>query len=415
MDHPSREPDGKHDLHRDSLLLMGAQVLYKLSGVVVLLILSRTLSAESIGVFFFAVAFAQAFQVAASFNLNPVMMRRVAATPGDAGRHLGALLGFLAVSGPIYLFLVSGAALLLRAEIWQLVLAVALYKFLESVSAAVTSFFMAMKRATYQVAIGISVQLVFVAIFIGAMLTAPSLHALVATHAVRAALLAGVALLVAHTRLCKLRLGWDRSLVRQAPAFILLSLMARMEGQLDDIVLGFLTEYETVGHYHLALNVVLAAYFITFAMGQAYYPRLAELGPGPESRRVLMSGIRQLAALGLIGAGAIYLLAAPLAALLFGPLGDEVAPLLRAAAALLPMGLVSTFIVTSLPALHLERSALLVAAVGTVVALAALVVLIPLFGAHGAVYARLGAAAVQVCAALLLVMRAVKPKSTASG
>ncbi len=60
-------------LGRDTTLQWCVQVFWRLSGVVVLMVLSRKLSAEDIGVLFFALSFAESFIVFASLNLDTVL------------------------------------------------------------------------------------------------------------------------------------------------------------------------------------------------------------------------------------------------------------------------------------------------------------------------------------------------------
>ncbi len=90
-------------LRRDTFLLLALQTFYKLSGVVLLVVLSRRLSTGDIGIYFFALSFAEAFIVRANFQLNPVMMRRVAADLNQASAHLGPVLGYRLFGGPVYL------------------------------------------------------------------------------------------------------------------------------------------------------------------------------------------------------------------------------------------------------------------------------------------------------------------------
>ncbi len=120
-----------HDrVRRDTCLLLGAQTFYKLSGVVVPVVLSRCLSAEDIGAYFFVISFASVFAFLADLNLNPVMMRRVAAQPENAPAHLAHLLGFRLAASPVYLLCATVAALALTKGIWFLIVVAALFTLL---------------------------------------------------------------------------------------------------------------------------------------------------------------------------------------------------------------------------------------------------------------------------------------------
>src|SRR3972149_5075532 len=113
-------------LQRDTFLLLALQVFYKLSGLILLVVLSRNLPAEDIGLYFFALSFAGSFVVLANLQINAVRMRRVAADSAHAPAHLAALLGFRLVGSPVYLLCVSAAALALTKGIWRGVPIVAL-------------------------------------------------------------------------------------------------------------------------------------------------------------------------------------------------------------------------------------------------------------------------------------------------
>ena len=89
---------GHGRLGRDTFLLLAVQTFYRLTGVVLLMILSRSLPAGDIGLYFFALSFAESFIVLASFRLNPVLMRRTAADTAQTTAHLSSLLGFRLLS-----------------------------------------------------------------------------------------------------------------------------------------------------------------------------------------------------------------------------------------------------------------------------------------------------------------------------
>ena len=69
------------------------------------MVLSRSLPAGDIGVYFFALSFAESFIVLASFRLNPVLMQRTAADAAQTTAHLSSLLGFRLLSVNLLLHL----------------------------------------------------------------------------------------------------------------------------------------------------------------------------------------------------------------------------------------------------------------------------------------------------------------------
>jgi O-antigen/teichoic acid export membrane protein len=383
-------------LWHDACLLLAVQTFYKLSGVILLVVLSRRLPAGDIGVYFFALSFAESFIVLASFQLNPVLMRRVAADPAQALAHLSPLLGFRLVSSPLYLLCVTVAAVALTGATWWVILVVALFALLENIYLAFGNFFLALKKAHYNVSIGVAVEVFFLAFFLLGMWRTPSLEVLLAGNLLRSACLVGTAVFATHRWLCPLQVSWDSIFIKEGAPFILLNLLAMLRGQVDTLLLGFLTDYDTVGHYHLALRIVFASSFVPATVGLVLFPQLAAHGLSKENRRTVVCAAGLLLGLGLLGTAVIFPCAAPLTAVLYGSLAEAVTPLLRLLALLFPLTFLNLFLAATLQALHQETKTLAALAVGTGMGFLANGALIPLFGADGAAYARVLSALIQL-------------------
>lgn len=383
-------------IRRDTCLLLGAQAFYKFSGVVLPIVLSRCLSAEDIGVYFFVISFAAILAILADLNLNPVMMRRVAAQPENAPVHLAHLLGFRLAAGPVYLLCVTMAALAMTRGLWPLVAVAALFTLLETIYSSFANLFLGLKQAVYNVSIGVPAQILFLAILLVGMWQLPSLEVLMGVHLVRSLCLVGAALLVTRRWICPVRLSWDSSLLKEGMPFLLISLVATFGGNIDTLLLAFFTDYEIVGHYQLAFRVVLASQFVPGVLGLVLFPHFAAEGLDAANRRRLVGGAASLAAAGLVLAGAVLLFAEPLAALLYGPLAAAVVPLLQPLTILFPLGFLNVFLSFALQALHCEKQALRALVLAMATMFIADCALIPFIGAYGAVYAAILAALVQL-------------------
>src|SRR5215510_5626281 len=264
---------GRSRLRCDTLLLLALQMFYRLSGVVLLAILSRYLSAGDIGVYFFALSFAESFTLVASFRLNPVLIQRVAADPVQATTHFAPFLGFRLVSSPLYLLCVSVAALAFTGAIWWTVVLVACCTLLEHFYFIFTHLFLALRKVVYDVVIGMVVQVMFLAVVCFGVWWTPSLDVLLGANLLRSLCLVGAAIVVTQRWLCPLRIAWDSSLVKAGVPFILLTLLAMLQDKLDTLLLGFYTDYTIVGHYHLAFRVVSTSFFGPKVVGQACFPQ----------------------------------------------------------------------------------------------------------------------------------------------
>src|SRR5262245_26372149 len=314
---------------RDTLLLLALQTFYRLSGVVLLAVLSRCLPAHEIGTYFFALSLAESFTLLASCGLGPVLMRRVAAAPEQATTAFAPLLGLRLVSGPLYLGGVGVTALLFTGAIWWVVVLVALFTLLENGYFSFVPLCLALHKGVCPVVIGLAVEVLFLAVFLLGMWWAPSLHRLLEANLLRALGLVGVALLVTHRWLCPLRLAWDSTLLKEGVPFILLTLLVMLRGRVDTVLLGFFTDYDTVGQYQLALRVVCTTFFVPTTVSQALFPPLAASGLSRATRRLVVYGAGGLLGLGLLSMGVVRFWAAPLTTLLYGPQAGAVTLLLQ--------------------------------------------------------------------------------------
>jgi O-antigen/teichoic acid export membrane protein len=374
---------------QDTFLLFGAQLFYRLSGVVLLMVLSRSLSAETLGVYFFSCSFAESFITLASFQLNPVLMRRVATDPEHGDVHLASLLGLRIVSSVIYGVCVVGAAVVFARAIWPVITVAACFTVLENLYFSFGSLFLAVRKVIYNVQIGVVVQTLFLAVFLAGMWWAPSLETLLAVNFFRASCLAGAALTLTHRRVFPLRVAWDWGFLREGIPFTLLSFLVVLQNKADTLLLGVLTDYHTVGHYQLAFRVVIASLFVPMVMNSVLFPQIAAHRLSTANRRLLITRAGVLLILGVMGTGVVWEGATVLTSLLYGGLAAEVAPLLRPMAFLFPITFLRLLCSSALLALSYETRVLQVSALGVGTNLLANGALIPVYGVYGAVYARL--------------------------
>jgi len=374
-------------LRRDAVLLLTVQTYYRVSGIIFIAVLSRGLLANDIGVYFFALSFAESFSILASFRTNAVLLRRIAAAPADAATYFASGLGFRLVSSPLYFLCVSVSAMLFTGAIWPIVTVVGLCILLEQIYFSFGHLFLALRRVDYDVAIGIAVQTAFMGLFLLGMWWVPSLQVLLGANLLRGLCLVGAAIVVTQRRLCPLRFAWDSSLIKEGAPFMALTLLFMLREKLDTLLLGFFTDYTTVGHYQLALRAVVASWFVPFAIGQAFFAPLAAHGLSSENRRLLVRGAACLFGLGLLVMGVTQLWAEPITRLLYGPQAPEVTRLLRPLTLLFPLSFVQLFLALALQALHHESKALRASAIATGVNVLANGVLLPRWGVYGVAYA----------------------------
>ncbi len=382
-------------LGHDAAFLLAAQTFYKLSGIVLLAVLSRSVPASTIGMYFFAESFGESMIIIASLQLNLVLMRRAAADPAGAPAHLAEILGVRLVSSVLYLGCVAALAAACARAIWPMIMIIALSTLLENIYFSFGSFFIAVRRAALNVAIGVPVQVLFLSLFLLGMWWHPSLAVLIGSDLLRSLALLVAAGYAAHRWFGGLSVSWDGRLAREGVPFMLLTFLATLRGKLDTVILGFLSGYDAVGRYQLALRIVLASVFLPGVIGQVWFAELAARGSTRATRRAVLGGGAFLLAMGLVAGGVVFVAAAPLTRLLYGADAGGVVPLLRPLALLFPLTFMNVFLTSTMQGLHAETKALELAAVCAGIGLAASCVLIFQFGVIGAVYAQIVSALVQ--------------------
>ena len=304
-------------------------------------------------------------------------------------RTLAYVLGFRLLSSPVYIAAVTAAALAFTGANWRVVMVVALFTLFEDIYASLGAFFVATRRVPLSVAISGGIQTLFLGVLIAGFRVNPSLGTLLGASLFRTVALVVTALLVTHRFLVPLRIRWDLGFVKTGVPFLLTTFLGQMRQKLTTLLLGFLATYAVVGHYQLAYQVVLATLFVPMSVGTAFFPQLSEHGFTAVNRRIFLRSLWVLAGLGLLGTGAVYLLARPAARLLYGPLSAEVVPLLRSLAPLVPLWFLEIQMTSALQAVHQEKKVLRTLGLGTGASLVLGLALIPAFGAHGAVQAQI--------------------------
>jgi O-antigen/teichoic acid export membrane protein len=385
-------PDRPADLTRSTALLLAAQLYYRAGGFVVFMILSRTIAAADLGLYLLALACSEALVVVASLSLDPVLMRRVAVDPSTTAATVSSAIGSRLALAPVYLGAVAAVAWVIDPASLPVMLAVAALTVADSFYLSFSALFVAVDRVGLTVGIGVVVQTAYLVAAAAALWAAPSLSTFLAVCGLRALALLVAGPTIARRKVARFSVGWDGSLLREAVPFALLTLAMVAQDRTDVMVLGWLTGYEEVARYGLALRVVVVSMCLPLAASQVMYPSLARPGPGTDRRRTVGRTLAWLVVLGGAIAGVAGGWSRAIAGLLYGPLAATVAPVLRAAAPLIALQFAIIVLTVALQALGRERGVLAIVACAAATGLGLELALVPTMGVFGAVIARLTAA-----------------------
>lgn len=387
-------------VRRDAFLLLVGGMVSRLCGFIFVVVLARTLSPEQIGMFSLAETLADTLILIASFNLDSVIVRRIAAgPPAEATVRFAPLMGFRLVSGPIYLLTMVVLSRSLHLTTPWLVPTMGVYTLMESLYFSLSDMFVGVNRPAMRAGIEATAELTFTVCFVIAMLLHPSLATLLAVTVLRGVVLLGAVLYLVRSQLGPFHVGWDNRLIREGAPFLLMTFLDILQGKSETMLLAAFSTFAAVGIFQLALRLFTALLFVPRAISGAVFPRFAASGFDAANRRRFLHGLGGLTLVSLAGSGVLLLGPELPARVLFGPATSQVLPVLRSMAPLLLLRFVLVFVATGLLALKRERAVLAALAVGTTVGLLADLLLIPSWGPVGA---SVGLSVSAICQCLML-------------
>jgi O-antigen/teichoic acid export membrane protein len=372
-------------VRRDAAVMLLSGAVIRLCGLAFMMVLSRRLSREDVGVFSFYEALADTLTIIASFSLDSAMIRRIAgAAPGRQIISFAPLLAFRLISAPVYLLCIIIVSHFVRGPHWLLPF-VGLYTLTESAYYSFAGFFVGVKRIGIKAAIEAGAELTFTALFLIFLYRYPSIKTVIVLSTVRSTLLLGTGVYLANRYFGPLRIRFaPLEMIRLGAPFVLMSLLGVLQGSMETLLLGFLASLPATGAYQLALKITVSAGFIPQAVNIAVFPHIAAEGLTAINRRRLSQSLILLACLGG-GAGLVlFFLSHQVAQILFGPMVTEVAPVLRVIAPALFVRFVTSGMTSVVIALKGENRVFRSMLAGTVCGLTADCLLIPRLGASGA-------------------------------
>jgi len=372
-------------IRRDAAVMLASGAVLRLCGLIFMMVLSRRLSKEDVGVFSFYEALADTLTIIASFSLDIVIMRRVAAAARNQQTITFApLLAFRLISAPVYLLCITIVSHFVRGPHWLLPF-VGFYTLMESAFFSFAGFFVGVKRIGMKAAVEASAELIFTTLFLVFVYRYPSIKTVIVLSTVRSGLLLGTGIYLTRRFFGPLQLRFaPLEMLRAGAPFVLISLLGVLQGSMETLLLGFLASLPATGAYQLALKLTISAGFIPGAVNTAFFPHLAADGLTAMNRRRLVKALILLACLGS-GAGVLlFCLSHQVAHVLFGPMASEVAPVLCCIAPALLVRFVTGGLTSAVVALKGESRVFRSLLIGTLCGLTADCLLIPRFHASGA-------------------------------
>src|SRR5829696_2980246 len=321
---------------RNTAVRAVGEIIGKLGSLVLFAVLARQVGSAELGVFVFALGWAEVALTPVGLGIDQYLLKQVAADRARKGPYLwNALYLKLLRAVPVVIGSVVVVYLLdFSAETRATVIVLTIGLLFDTMARTPANVFIAFERS----------ELVAIAIVVQRMLAAAAgLALLFAGYGVVAVAIAfsagGVIRFALSMALVRSRLGWPpveappearRDLRKHSMTFTAQDLFGLVLMRADVLLLGALAADAVVGQYGSAYRLFEATTFVEVALAGAFTPMFTYLGPDtrPSVDAVFQRSIKLCLALLLPVTMAFALLAEPLCRAFFGPdFGDASDPL----------------------------------------------------------------------------------------
>jgi O-antigen/teichoic acid export membrane protein len=177
---------------------------------------------------------------------------------------------------------------------------------------------------------------------------------------------------------------------------VMMAAVNSLRDQIGAVMLGLLSSYDAVAHYNLVMRVSVASLSIPTAVCAVLSPLIVAHGLDERNRRRIAMSVTLILGAALTGSVMAATMSMPVAKVLYGPLAPETAPLLRVLALLFPVSFLALFCSLVLQALYREVHVLRTMILVALANLLGNLILIPVYGARGAIYGQLIATTLQL-------------------
>jgi O-antigen/teichoic acid export membrane protein len=380
----------------DLMMALGSQLLQKLAGFVVLMVLARHLDKGVMGQFFLAGTLATFLALATELGVNRHLMRGVAQQPD---RALGALGHVLALRLPIMLIgyvVLATAVFLLKRELTVPVLLTSLYVLIQDYSYSFSSLMLGLRRVGMRMVTTLIGQVLTVTLVLGAVAIDATLTTVLLGYVAASAVTIVLTVVLVRRKIGQFTLDWRLpeawQIVKESLPFFLLSVLGVVHFKVDSLMLGILRDYEQVATYDAAYKFLEVSRFVVRPAAMVFFPLCAAVAARrdwPAYERVMRKLLMLSGGIGLATAAFMMLVAGWVVSFVFGDAYGGSVAVLRILYLAVPsvfLGFVATFLA---PALHLERRAVQATAICLLVNIALNALVIPRHGAQGAAWATL--------------------------
>lgn len=317
-------------LFRNTTWLIGGRLVGDALALVFYLVLARRFGEAGIGDYAFAFSMAALFGLGVEFGLRPLLTRRVARRPGRAAAYAGTV---LAVQLGLVAALALGLGVLVGIAGYTVRVSVLLFLAyaglgLRAAGLSFVSYLEGVEAMDRSAQLEVLYRATTALLGLGLIAAGATLTGVMTAHVAGGAIYLGMSAWLARRRFGRLRLRVDSRLARRLLAaalpFVGAALLYELYARVDILMLHHLAGQVETGRYAVAVRVISALTVVASLTGVAMYPGLSREGDGQkdERRSVFLPTLKWLSLLGM--AGVVALLSAGDGMLVF-LFGDEFA------------------------------------------------------------------------------------------
>ena len=372
-------------------LVGGSQLIQKLVGFLIIAIMTRYFSRESLGEYFLAVAIGTIAAQATELGTSRHLIRAVARRPADARDELARVLSLRLPLMLAAFLLLNAACLLLRPSLVPMLSVVSLYLLLFDLQYTFGAFFVGLERYRLRTAIEVAGQVALAGLTLFLASRGGGLRTLLWAYVAAYALVLVITAVVVSRRYGWPAVGWSRAgawgVARQSLPIFGVTLLDAVHARADTVMMGFLRPMPEVASYAAAYRLLEVSRLGIRPVALIFFPicvALAARQDWPALRRLFGRLARMGLAVGTAAALLVILAADLVVRIVFGPGYADAAPLVRTLFLSTPLLFTGLLAVALIHTLHLERQAIRAGAWCVAANLLLNAAAIPLWGGLGA-------------------------------
>jgi O-antigen/teichoic acid export membrane protein len=406
-------------LTADLVLAAATELLQKLSGFVVLAIVTRRFAPDVVGDFLLALTLGAVAAAITEAGTGRYLVREVAQRPAEARARLGEVLALRIALAVACLVLLAGAAAVLRPALVRVVIPTGAALLLAEVYFAYGAFLLGQRRVALRFvtgAVGPALGLSLAAVAAGA---GAALSTVLAAWAAGVAAGAAAAAIVVRSRFGPVPLrpaGAEvRRAARAALPFFALSLLGLAHFKADTLLLFALAGPVAVAWYESGYKLLEASRVALRPAMMVFYPMSAALAASDprELRRLVRRLLATALVLGVASSAVLVALARPILSLVWGATYAGAEPVAKILFLAVPAVYVELSAVFLAGAVRREGAAARLLAGALTVNVLLNLLAIPRWGPEGAAWVTVGTETA-TAAALVLLLRAGRTRRAES-